>query len=576
MKNIVKRYFGLSTLFLSIAFFCCTLCFVNGAKAQPKVLFTTLLSNLSSPVEVRNAGDGSNRLFIVEQGGKIKIYKNGTVLSSVFLDVSSLLSGAEEQGLLSLAFSPDYKNDRTFYIYYTALSDAITVARYSTSETNPDSAIANSAKILFSIPKEGGSVGRNGGDMHFGKDGYLYIGTGDGGTGTNTFNNPQDGNSLLGKMLRINVNNSNIAPYYTIPADNPFVANPNIRDEIWALGLRQPWRWSFDGLTGDMWIGDVGQSKWEEVDFIPASHAGGVNHGWECYEGDSINKAQVCPAVTNYLPPVFAYGHNFNDGGAVVIGGYVYRGALYTTLQGYYICIDYFSKNLWKIKPAESGTGWDVYLQKGVPNEIESFGEGEDGELYATTIGGLLYKVSADEVLPVKFISFTAQQAQATGVVTLKWQTGFEQNIESFQVQSSTDGRIFSAIGTVTAKNLNNGFTYSYNHSQPLTGKVFYRLVIKSKDGTISYSDVINIMQSHIPRAVIYPTVVESNTITVVLNDKFSALRMFDLSGREVMYKSLTGETGTIILRLPKLTAGTYAVQLTGVYPFQQKIVVTR
>ncbi len=569
---IMKNMFSSSTIVLWVSLIIILFSAHNSA-AQPKVNFTSILTGLSSPLEVRNAGDGTNRLFIVEQRGKIKIYKDGSLLSNPFINVSSILSGANEQGLLSLAFSPNYATDRTFYIYYTDLAGSITVARYNTSETNPDSAIVNSGKILLSLPKEGGSLGRNGGNMHFGKDGYLYIGIGDAGTGTNTFNHPQNGNSLLGKMLRIDVNTSDLAPYYTIPADNPYVTNDKIKHEIWAFGLRQPWRWSFDRQTGDMWIGDVGQSKYEEINMVTPDQSPAANFGWECYEADSANKTQGCGSISTYKFPAFMYNHGSSNGGEVVIGGYVYRGNKYLSLQGYYLCIDYFSKNLWKIKPDNAG-GWNVYMQKGGAADIVSFGEGEDGELYAAALTGTVYKLSTDEVLPVNLVSFSAQKKQGTNVVMLKWQTATEQNIDSYLVQISNDGRNFTAIGTVAAKNQANGFTYGFNHSPVSTGEIFYRLAIKSKDGSISYSDIISIMQNNVPRAIIYPTIVENRTVSILLNDKFNSLRIFDLSGRQVMNKSLAGVSGSLIVSLPQLTAGTYFVQLTGANPVQQKIIV--
>ncbi len=555
-----------------IFFFCCIFCTIYTANAQPKIIYTTLLSNLSQPVCATNAGDGSNRLFIVEQKGKIKIYKDGSLSSKLFLDIGSILSTVDEQGLLSLAFSPDYKNNRTFFVYYTDVNDAVTIARYKTSETNPDSAIANSGVILLSLPKQGGSIGRNGGDLHFGQDGYLYIGTGDGGTGTTTFNNPQNGKSLFGKILRLNVDGIDVAPYYTIPADNPYVTDADILDEIWAIGLRQAWRWTFDRQTGDMWIGDVGQSKWEEIDFRTPAQSKGANYGWGCYEGDSVKNLNNCGPVSDYVFPILAYDHGFTTGGNAVIGGYVYRGTKYPSLQGYYVCTDYASHNTWKIKP--NGTAWDVYLQKVQTDAVVSFGEDEAGELFATTITGKLYSVTTDEVLPIQLVYFNAQQSTSAGIVTLKWQTAFEQNTESFQVQSSSDGRVFSNAGAVAAKNLTTGFSYTFNVSQLLSGKIFYRLAIKNTDGSINYSDVIDITNNRAPGAAIYPTVVENSTINLLLNDKFNAARLFDLSGREVMYKNLTGITGRVTLNIPKLASGTYLVLLTGDKPVQQKIVI--
>ncbi|HMZ43868.1 MAG TPA: PQQ-dependent sugar dehydrogenase, partial [Anaerolineales bacterium] len=246
--------------------------------SPPSLGFAEIASGLSSPVSITNAGDSSGRLFITLQGGQVVIYDGSQILPTPFLDVSSLIRNGSEQGLLSVAFHPNYENNGYFYVYYTRLSDAaLVIARYEVS-ADPNIADAGSASILLTIPHAEAS-NHNGGQLQFGPDGYLYIGTGDGGTGGAY---SQDGLSLLGKMLRINVNGA--APY-SIPADNPFVSDPSVADEIWALGLRNPWRFSFDSLTGDLIIADVGQNAWEEVNVQPASSNGGQNYGWPCYEG---------------------------------------------------------------------------------------------------------------------------------------------------------------------------------------------------------------------------------------------------------------------------------------------------
>ena len=206
------------------------------------------------------------------------------------------------------------------------------------------------------------------------------------------FKNAQNGSSHFGKMLRLNVSLVN-APYYSIPPDNPFVNDPAVLDDIYELGLRNPWRWSFDRLTGDIWIGDVGQDTKEEIDFVTPSRAAGANYGWRCYEGSIAYKTDSCKSARNYLFPVFDYQHDVSNGGACVTGGYVYRGSAFPQLQGYYICCDYISANSWKIKPNGLG-GWNVYLQKNIPSHIESFGEDEDGELYASALSGEIYRIT--------------------------------------------------------------------------------------------------------------------------------------------------------------------------------------
>ncbi len=239
-----------------------------------------IASGLQAPVFITHAGDNSGRLFVLEQPGRIRVIKQGMLLSTPYLDITSLVLYGGERGLLGLAFHPNYKQNGTFYVNYTRQTDGATViARYRVSATNPDLADSASATILMIIPQP--YANHNGGCLQFGQDGYLYIGMGDGGSGGDPQNYAQNINSLLGKMLRIDVNNGNP---YAIPPDNPYV-NRDGADEIWALGLRNPWRFSFDRLTGDLYIADVGQNAWEEVNFQAANAQGGINYGWRCREG---------------------------------------------------------------------------------------------------------------------------------------------------------------------------------------------------------------------------------------------------------------------------------------------------
>ena len=193
-------------------------------------------------------------------------------------------------------------------------------------------------------------------------------------------------------MIRIDVNNFSTPPYYIIPPDNPYVNNPNVDDHIWALGLRNPWRWSFDRSTNDMWIADVGQGSREEIDFRVAGTSGGINYGWRCYEGNSPYNTNGCSPPANYVFPIFDYPHNMSTGGFSVTGGFVYRGSQYPALQGYYICADYVSGNAWLINP-NGGGGWTTRMQTGLPGSIVSFGEAEDGTLYSVSLGGTIYTV---------------------------------------------------------------------------------------------------------------------------------------------------------------------------------------
>ncbi len=241
----------------------------NQLKAQPTIGYQLVTSGFAVPVDIVNAGD--SRLFIVEQAGRIKIWNGTAILGTSFLDIASITNYSGEMGLLSVAFHPDYANNRYFFVYYNGLNGNINLARYRTKETNPNEADNTSGVILMSIPKPFSN--HNGGKLNFGADGFLYFATGDGGSGGDPNNFAQTGSSYLGKMLRIDVNNFANAPYYTAPPNNPYLSDPVIKKEIIAFGLRNAWRWSFDKQTGDMWIADVGQGVLEEVNFTPSTNS---------------------------------------------------------------------------------------------------------------------------------------------------------------------------------------------------------------------------------------------------------------------------------------------------------------
>ena len=380
--NFFKHFFLLQLLVLL-----CSL-----INAQPKLVFTPLIKNISDAVDIKNANDSSKRLFIVRQSGIINIYQYGVLSTRPFLDINDRITYKGEQGLFSLAFHPGYKNNGLFFIWYSDKKGDVTLARYKASDPGGDVADPYSGVVLFSLSKPGGYNNHNGGCLQFGKDGYLYLTIGDGGGIGDPYSNAQNMQSLFGKMIRLDINVQN-APYYAIPVDNPFINTPNARPEIFALGLRNPWRWSFDDLTGDIWFGDVGQDTWEEINFTRYAEASGANYGWHCYEGDETYNRQNCVQQSNYRFPVFKYKHGVNNGGFSVIGGYVYHGTSFPLLKGYYVCADYISGNAWLIHP--NGTGnWAVTIQNNVASNIVSFGEDESGELYAASQNGNIYQVS--------------------------------------------------------------------------------------------------------------------------------------------------------------------------------------
>ncbi|MBP1703164.1 MAG: hypothetical protein H6Q38_2271 [Chloroflexi bacterium] len=335
-----------------------------------------IATGFNLPVQVTNAGDGTQRLFVVEQTGKIRIIKSGIVLATPFLDLTTQVISGGERGLLGLAFHPGYTSNGYLYVNYTRAVDGATViARYTRSNANPDLANPASAMTLLVIPQP--YENHNGGQLLFGKDGFLYIGMGDGGDGGDPQNFAQNIDSLLGKLLRLDVDHGNP---YTIPANNPFVGKPGL-DEIWALGLRNPWRFSFDRLNGDLYIGDVGQSLWEEIDFQAFGTPGGVNFGWRCREGaHNYNFTGSC--LTALLTdPIAEYGHGE---GSSVTGGFVYRNQKYSDLTGRYFYGDFGSGKIWSIyKTSTIPLTWSIpEFELSAGFNISSFGEGENGELY--------------------------------------------------------------------------------------------------------------------------------------------------------------------------------------------------
>ncbi|MBI3952289.1 MAG: PQQ-dependent sugar dehydrogenase [Acidobacteria bacterium] len=348
------------------------------------VALERVAGGLNQPLLVTHAGDGSGRLFIVEQVGRIRIVKDGVLLPNPFLDIQSLVSCCGEQGLLGLAFHPRYAENGLFYINYTDTRGDTIVARYAVSD-NADGASTRGVERLIFIDQPYSN--HNGGHLAFGPDGFLYIGTGDGGAAGDPQNNGQNVQSSLGKLLRIDVNSG--SPY-SIPLTNPFVGRPGM-DEIWAYGLRNPWRFSFDRETGDLYIGDVGQNKWEEVDFQPAGSAGGQDYGWKITEGFHCFSPPDNCNQTGLTLPIHEYSH---EEGCSVTGGYVYRGSQIPNLVGTYVFGDYCSGTIWGLKRDASGQWTRTELLR-TNLSISSFGEDEAGEVYVIDLRGDVYRIKA-------------------------------------------------------------------------------------------------------------------------------------------------------------------------------------
>jgi hypothetical protein len=344
-----------------------------------------LVGDFSSPVYLTSPPGDSTRIFIVEQPGRIMVRRNDTTLARPFLNITGRITVGGEQGLLSVAFDPDFANNRRFFVYFVRGGD-LRIVRYTAAASDRDSADEATADTILKIPHPVES-NHNGGQLQFGPDGMLWAATGDGGSGGDPNGNGQNKHALLGKLLRLDVSG---ASGYTIPANNPGVSDTSFAPEIWSYGLRNPWRFSFDRQTGDLYIGDVGQGAWEEVDvaLVATERGRGANYGWNimegthCYPGGSCTNPGVLPFVE--------YPHS--SGACSITGGYVYRGSALPSLQGRYLYADYCNGKVWSFsypEPAVVDLSSDLRPGDGV----SSFGEDARGELYILQLGGPVYRI---------------------------------------------------------------------------------------------------------------------------------------------------------------------------------------
>ena len=378
---MIKKRITLPASFLLYALF---------LTAQPNIVLQPYATGFLRPLDIEHCNDG--RLFIVEQRGIIWILdENGNKLPQPFLNIDPQVGSTQnEQGLLGLAFHPDYLQNGYFYVNYTNNGGDTRISRFSVLAGNPDMADPASEKILLEVDQP--YWNHNGGCLKFGPDGYLYASLGDGGSAGDPQKNGQNRLTFLGKILRLDVDNGDP---YGIPASNPFANDDFTLDEIWALGMRNPWRFSFDRITGDLWIGDVGQDDWEEIDFQPASSAGGQNYGWRCYEGTHNFNTGGCEAANTMTYPVVEY-QNSNLQGCSVTGGMVYRGCDFPALYGRYLFTDYCTGKIWSVIPDGSGGWTTTELANLDNNQFVSFGENKDGELFLAALGaGIIYRVTS-------------------------------------------------------------------------------------------------------------------------------------------------------------------------------------
>ncbi len=405
------------------------------AQDWPEIALEERWSGFSRPVQLGHAGDGSGRLFLVEQAGVIRLIEAGAVLPVPFLDVSDRVSCCGERGLLGLAFPPGFSVKGYFYINYTNPAGETVVSRVHLSG-DPNRADPESEEVLLTIGQPYSN--HNGGQIAFGPDGYLYIGMGDGGSAGDPQNNGQDPLTLLGAMLRIDVESGD-APY-GIPESNPFAFDDAHQPEIWATGLRNPWRFSFDRVTGDLWIADVGQNSYEEVNFQPASSAGGENYGWRIMEGSHCYDPIPCDS-SGLVLPVAEYDHA--SGGCSVSGGHVYRGFRWPRLDGLYLYGDYCSGRIWALRGGPDD--WETQELLNTGRSISAFGVDELGALYVLDYGAGQVLAITDPEVEELFRSVVPAVAHVTGSGGTPWRA--ELAITNSDGQEAEVDLVFSGGG---------------------------------------------------------------------------------------------------------------------------------
>jgi len=511
-------------------------------RAKSQIGYQTIVdAGLADPIDIAippnaSPANGSTRIFVAQQNGLIRLW-NGSSFSDL-VNLSSVISTGGERGLLSMTFHPSYNGttNRDFFVYYTRNSDGdLTVARYRTDPSDPNAIDPAGGTVLITPIEHSSQSNHNGGDLNFGSDGFLYLTTGDGGGTGDPGENAQNPSSLLGKLLRIDVNAA-------IPI------TPTVVD----IGLRNPFRWSFDKNTGDAWIGDVGQSAWEEISFKPAGSSG-LNFGWDCYEGNATYEITAdCPAAGSITFPSHVYA---NAEGQAVVGGFVYRGTEISALQGWYVATDYYTGRIFRRSP---GGTW--FTQTGGQTGISSFGEAPDGTLYAISqFSDDLYKLIVTGALPVKLISFSGKRND--NIAELEWKTATEQNTARFRIEFSTTASNFQNAGIVAASRNPNGSNYSFQHHFNTSSDIYYRLAIEDDDGQIAYSSIIR-LSSPKSGIKIYPTVINNGILNIQTETPVNKLQIISANGGMVFRKELNAFTGTTAISLPQFSKGIYIVQL--------------
>lgn len=548
------------TVYFNLLLFFCLSCSANFLKAQPTIKFDPVITGLSSPIQIVHAGDETDRLFIVQKGGSILVYDEQYNSKGIFLTITDLVSSGE-QGLLSMAFHPNYETNGFFFIYYTNTEGDLVVKRFKVS-SDMNVADPASGAVVLTVPHPGQS-NHNGGEMHFGVDGYLYLSTGDGGGGDDPNNNAQNTNVLLGKILRININTSSTAPYYSNPADNPFNGTGGGKNEVFAVGLRNPFRWSFDRLTNDMWIGDVGQGAEEEINHRTVLTTLGANYGWRCYEGNGAHITGGCADEAQFHFPIYTYPTG-SAAGQSVVGGMVYRGVESPLLRGFYIGTDFYSGDLHIIGPFNDPE--DVATTSVLSStytSISDFGESENGEMFAVQLStGIVYALSDSEPLPVTLMNFTGTQSY--DAVRLTWETTLETDFRQFDIEYSSNAKVFNKIGTVESRKNATGSNYQFSHLITSQGAKYYRLKMVDYDDTFKHSKIISLGQDteELTANFIRPSFIDNKMLHVLLEEPFHSLELVSTNGSVLFKKDISSETGNFTIPMETTASGMYIVRL--------------
>ena len=556
--------------------------------ASAQLTFEAFATNITGPVDITNANDGSKRLFVVKKGGEILVFDSTGTSLGIYLNISSKIGNSGgERGLLGLAFHPNFGSNGYFFVNYTSTigSSRTVIERYQASPSSSNSVNAAGGVEVLSFSQPFGN--HNGGDLAFSPvDGYLYIPTGDGGDGNDPDERAQNLTSPHGKILRIDVSNFNDDPPYQIPGNNPFGTTKYVSeyqdtvDEIWGWGLRNPWRFCFSE-TGDLWIGDVGQSAREEVNFVPAAeNVPGLNYGWDCREGKiACNCGNTNCSGQIYREPLYDYGFS---GRQSITGGEVLEGPLYPAAQGLYLFAEYEQDNMWALEQTSNGSQRSVTVMElaNPPADVSSFGKGEDGRVYVASLASnAIYRVVDQGALPIELVEVRIDRHEKTNL--LGWQTGFELNASHFEIERSRENSPFEQIGIVPTRGIDSedGSWYQFPDPVERQGHYFYRLKAVDLDGSYSYSIILDIQVGQIEQMLLTPNPATS-TVEITLPSIRAAgeLIVTDLSGKLLHRQKVeTSELDQIELDVSTFLRGLVMIRFsTSHHDYSKKLILYR